>query len=77
MAGEERITDASRAAHTVAVSVLEERCVLCGELAAHAVVETGCYLLQPLGSYLCCVHFTWIFNDCSEYAYQLPTQRRA
>jgi hypothetical protein len=30
-----------------------------------------------MNSYLRCAHFTWIFNDCSQYAYQPPTQRAA
>lgn len=72
---ERRIFDATRAAHRYDAALLEERCSLCGEPAAHRVLEDLTSPFQPIANYLCCAHFSWVLGDCATYPYDLPLQR--
>jgi hypothetical protein len=75
MAHPDRVIDKSRADHSIESAVLDERCILCGELAAHIVIEQTSTGFPPMVSHLCCTHFKLVVGDCSSYTYELPTQR--
>jgi hypothetical protein len=73
--GQRRVFDPARASHVVEEFTVDQHCSLCGELAAHAIVELLSVPDPPLTAYLCCEHFTWIMGDCADYPYEIPLQR--
>jgi hypothetical protein len=70
-----RIFDQNRAQHSIEAEVLNERCALCGQPAAHALAEQQHLSLKPMTTHLCCEHFTFVVDDCSWYAYDIPMLR--
>lgn len=70
-----RIFDSTRVQHMYDASLLAEHCSLCGIPATHKVIEVLTLPLQPMFSYLCCEHFSWVVGDCGSYPYDLPRQR--
>jgi hypothetical protein len=67
--------DQSRASHPFDAALLMARCVLCGVPAAHEVAERLGYNTYQRHAYLCCAHFSWILQDCSESGHAMPAQR--
>jgi len=70
-----RIVDRTRAEHSIDLTLLAERCAVCGIPAAHIVSERLGTPLRPIASYLCCAHFGFLLGDCSRYPYDLPARR--
>lgn len=72
---DELVFDAARAGHLIDPRVVDEHCIVCGELAAHIVSEP---VRRPNSGYvgvLCCTHFSWILGDCGIFKQGPPRQR--